>query len=213
MPTPSNQIAPRLGLALGILTCSLFPLVVRGQATAAQGSIRDVVLHPPMEALFTCAEHSESGYELGDAYGSDCFVVGIERGSAEPWAKLYRADGSENEHWYSWGEPVLAPFTGMVESVYINPITNKPGESGTGTASMIVFLRPDSLRVRYAHVMDVGVSKGDSVVAGQPVAKVGSNGISPAPHLHVGAWRGEEPLQIRFDLRTMDRLRKRSRGR
>ena len=39
--------------------------------------------------------------------------------------------------------------------------------------------------------------------SGQVVAKVGNNGYSRHPHIHIGAWKGNEPLQIRFDLRAM----------
>ena len=51
--------------------------------------------------------------------------------------------------------------------------------------------------------MDLSVKEGDTVKAGDIVAKVGNNGFSRNPHIHVGAWKGNTPLQIRFDLKTM----------
>ena len=54
-----------------------------------------------------------------------------------------------------------------------------------------------------AHVKDVRVAEGDSVVAGEIVASVGNNGYSRQPHVHIGAWRGETALQIRFDQTRM----------
>jgi len=34
---------------------------------------------------------------------------------------------------------------------------------------------------------------------GQVIAQVGNNGRSHHPHIHVGAYKDTEPLQIRFD--------------
>ncbi|RCW42433.1 M23 family metallopeptidase [Paenibacillus prosopidis] len=51
--------------------------------------------------------------------------------------------------------------------------------------------------------MDLSVKEGDNVKAGDIVAKVGNNGYSRHPHIHVGAWKGNIPLQIRFDLKSM----------
>ena len=61
------------------------------------------------------------------------------------------------------------------------------------------------MKVVYAHVRDVVVSIGDPVKAGDVVAKVGNNGYSRHPHIHIGAWKGDTPLQIRFDLNVMGR--------
>jgi len=64
------------------------------------------------------------------------------------------------------------------------------------------------MNVLYAHIADVRVKEGDSVKAGQPIAKVGNNGFGRAPHIHIGAFKGEMPLQIRWDLRAMAKLQK-----
>ena len=77
------------------------------------------------------------------------------------------------------------------------------------------------IQVGYVHVQDIQVEEGDTVRAGELVARIGNNGISDAPHVHVGALRGDlvklmsgevpdsevVPLQVRFDLAVMGRLR------
>ena len=48
--------------------------------------------------------------------------------------------------------------------------------------------------------------------AGDPVARIGNNGSSFHPHVHVGAFRGDMmsedavPLQVRMDLAAMGRV-------
>ena len=68
-----------------------------------------------------------------------------------------------------------------------------------GRATSVTFRRTDGTHVVYAHLREIKVSEGQIVEAGEPVGKVGNNGYSRHPHVHIGAWKGEEPLQIRFD--------------
>jgi murein DD-endopeptidase MepM/ murein hydrolase activator NlpD len=77
------------------------------------------------------------------------------------------------------------------------------------------------VQVGYVHVRDIQVQVGDTVRAGDVVARIGNNGNSTSPHLHVGAMRGDlvgamngefpaedvVALQVRFDLEAMGRLR------
>lgn len=172
----------------------------------ATAPIEAVTIHRPYTGFFSCSEHyaGELPY-LGDNLGSDCTVISaLAPGEDEDgwFARPYRTDGKRNEDWYGWGVPVLAPFDGKIEEVHVNPLTNTPGTINPKPASRIVFSRDDGTRVLYAHLADIRVHKGDEVRAGQPVAKVGNNGYARAPHIHIGAWRGKTPLQIRFDLRS-----------
>ena len=98
---------------------------------------------------------------------------------------------------------MLAPFDATVAAVRLNPVINEPGRLGRPPASFIVFERADGMRVIYAHVQDVQVAQGDAVRAGQVVARVGNDGYARSPHIHIGAWRGETPYQIRWDLRRV----------
>ena len=173
--------------------------------------IEAVEIHPFSSETFSCTEHPEGKLAyIGDALGTDCLIQGgfdeLKRVPGE-FLRSYRTNGLANEDWFGWNQPVLAPFDGTVEKVSVNTITNVPGTLGKPPASMIVFAREDGTRVLYAHVQDISVSQGDKVKAGQQVARIGNNGMAWSPHIHVGAWRGKKPLQIRWDLRAMGKLR------
>jgi hypothetical protein len=183
-------------------------------------SIEAVTIHPPVAATYQCSEHALGAEDhAGDALGADCVVVRRDGGPDGRLLSLYTGDGTRNEDWHSWGEPLLAPFDGVVTLVYVNPETTVPGVWGEGRSSAVLFKRIGGdqdvppVQVGYVHVQDVLVAEGDTVTAGQPVAHIGNNGSSWHPHVHIGAFRGElfsdeaVPLQIRMDLEALGRLR------
>lgn len=183
-----------------------FTMTPPPRARAVEGAIEQVELSPLYRTAFLCSEHYEGQIDYaGDALGTDCLVTGGVDGRSG-FSRLYRTDGRANADWYGWGADVLAPFDGIVEGVYANPNVNEPGTMGRPPAGMIRFRRDDGTLVVYGHVADIAVQAGDRVRAGQPVARVGNNGMSRSPHIHVGAYRGDLPLQIRWDLRAMARL-------
>jgi murein DD-endopeptidase MepM/ murein hydrolase activator NlpD len=65
-----------------------------------------------------------------------------------------------------------------------------------GNYGNLVMIRHDNgFETRYAHLSAVTVQKGDRVVAGQEVGKVGSTGYSVGPHLH---------FEVRHDDKAID---------
>lgn len=188
-------------------------------AQPASGPIEAVTIHPPVAAPYQCAEHALGAEDhAGDALGADCMVVRRDGGPDGQFASFHTGDGTRNEDWHSWNETLLAPFDGVVTLIYLNPHTTVPGVWGEGRSSAVLFRRTATdggapVQVGYVHVQDVLVAEGDTVTAGQPVARIGNNGSSWYPHLHIGAFRGElfsdeaVPLQIRMDLEALGRLR------
>lgn len=170
--------------------------------------IEAVTLHPPVAEFFGAYEHAEGELKhLGDALGVDVQVAHLtERG----WAASYRGDGSRNEDWFAWNVRLLAPLRATVESVRTNAVTNVPGIMGEPPASAIQFLSEDGTRVVYGHVQDVQVAEGDQVEPGDFVARIGNNGMCRNPHVHIGAWQGDTPLQVRFDLAALGAARRES---
>ena len=203
----------KLGFYLCLLFAANFCLVepLYGQDREA---IQEVVLHPIMNDTFVCAEHAEGELtQLGDALGKDCMVIGMDstRAPDKRLLSLFEGNGLKNEDWFGWEVPLLAPCDGTVESTHANPRTNRPGEipsdEALEPASEIRFTCQDGVRVVYAHVRNTRVQPGDSITAGEVVAEIGNNAVSKAPHVHIGAWKGDTPFQIRFNLRALGELR------
>lgn len=175
---------------------------------SGQPAIEAAVLHPIFDTWFLTSEHYDGqSAELGDALGSDCIVGALVEEEGRTWLRFHRGDGARNEDWYGWGRKVLAPLSGEVLHVHVNPTVNEPGTMIPGIASLVLLRGDDGTHVMVAHLDSISVKAGDRVQAGQPIGLVGNNGHSRHPHIHLGAWRGETPLQIRFDLRAMAKLR------
>lgn len=176
----------------------------------APDTLESVVIHPFVAKSFSCSEHPVVRAEaiiLGDAAAADCLVVHYDqRQSGRRPPSYYLRNGLANEDWRGWREPLLAPFDGVVEEIHINDVVNHPGTPGSPPAGFIVFRRADGTRVVYAHIQEPAVKQGDTIRAGEPVARIGNNGIAYMPHTHIGAWRNNRPLQIRLDLKAMGRL-------
>lgn len=197
----------------------LLALVLAAWPVAAQEQpIEAAVVHPPVAARYQCSEHALGAEDhVPDALGADCLVVRRTGGPDGNLNSFYTGDGTRNEDWHGWREPLLAPCDGVVAIVSLNPVTTQPGVFGPGRSSAMLFRcgpddDPDPVQVALIHVREVVVAEGDRVQAGDVVARIGNNGRSFNPHVHVGAFRGElfsddaVPLQIRFDLAAMGRL-------
>ncbi len=66
----------------------------------------------------------------------------------------------------------------------------------------------DETIVMLAHIPNPVVTVGEEVKEGQLLAYVGNNGFCRHPHIHVGAYRGDQPLMVGFDAEKVGRLRK-----
>ncbi|MFN3462741.1 MAG: M23 family metallopeptidase [Terricaulis sp.] len=193
----------RATIATLIWLLSAAPAAAQGRAVTPD-VIETVTIHRIFSEYFSCGEHYDGELEyLGDALGTDCVIQGgPQEGVEGGFVTAFRNDGARNEDWYGWNAEVLAPFDGAVVAVNVNPVVNQPGQLGRPPASIILFERADGVRVLFAHIQDVQVARGDTVRAGQVVARVGNNGYGRNPHIHIGAWKGETPYQIRWDLRS-----------
>ncbi len=186
---------------------SIAALVLSAAASCEAADIESVLAHPIYGATYACSEHWQGSLRgLGDELGSDCTIQKVVEVNGRRWSRAFEGDGSKNEDWYGWGADVLSPCTCAVTEVRENPVVNSPGILGKPPASFIGLRRDDGVNFVLAHVAAVQVKVGEQVTAGQIIAQVGNNGYARQPHIHIGAWRGGEPLQVRFDLSALGSL-------
>lgn len=201
-----------LGLSLLATLCIACVSIPAAAPTVAPvPPIEAVVLHPIFDTWFLTLEHWEGqNSELGDALAVDCMVAELVEEEGRTWLRMHQGNGARNEDWFGWRREVLAPLSGEVVRVHVNGTVNEPGTMVPGIASHVVLRTDDGTHVAVIHLREMRVKEGDRVEAGEVLGLVGNNGNSRNPHIHVGAWRDGVPLQIRFDLREMGRLRARA---
>ena len=211
--------------AVEALFFALTALVVQPATSIAQPQLgldveddtltRTVLIHSPVETpkdrsvvLFTREHTYRPQYRKGDQLARDFIVMRIgDDGIMRPFKP--ETGGERNEDWYTWRENVMAPFDGTVTLVQHPDSTNKPGRlNREAQHGEIHFEDEDGVIVSFVHVREIVVTEGQRVEAGEVVAKVGNNGSSIAPHLHVGAWKDSTPLQIQRRLYEENRFSK-----
>lgn len=171
-----------------------------------------VLIHPVIDTdgegltLWTREHTYRPVLGLGDQLARDFAVARVDD---DGMPRTYRSgtDGERNTDWFGWRRDVLAPFDGTVTRTQRPESTNEPGTmNGEAQPGGIFFEDEEGVVVLYGHVREIEVDEGQRVEAGDVVAKVGNNGNSRAPHVHVGAWKGETPLQIQVDLYAEERF-------
>ena len=99
----------------------------------------------------------------------------------------YSGDGTRNEQYYCFGQPVLAPADGKVVLVRNTFADNDPGKStqeqGTGNVVIIAHGNNEYSLLSGLKQNSIKVKRGDNVKQGDPVAACGNSGASPAPHI------------------------------
>jgi len=183
---------------------------------------QSVLIHPPIDVTGDSLDLSTGEHEyspqlrLADQLGRDFMVEKFNKdGIARPYRPGSR--GQQNEDWYGWRRDVLAPFKATVARVTEPDTLNAPGTMNREAQPGFILFedQDDNVSVLYAHVREISVEKGEEVRPGEVVAKVGNNGNSRNPHVHIGAWRGSAsllgsdeggpPLQIQVDLYAEER--------
>ena len=97
-------------------------------------------------------------------------------------------DGSRNEHYHCWGEPILAPAAGTIVSVVADLPDNPPGtmDARNPPGNHVVIDLGNDEYALLAHMQEssIAVSAGDSVGAGELIGLCGNSGNTTEPHLH-----------------------------
>ncbi|GIH02374.1 hypothetical protein Rhe02_04410 [Rhizocola hellebori] len=106
----------------------------------------------------------------------------------------------------AWGRPVLASYAGTVTEAGINGSLggrtpdNPNGPKGRGGGYLVKIDHGGRWQTQYLHLLEVPlVRKGQQVVQGEQIGRVGSTGNSSAPHLHYEQRRNRQKVETHFD--------------
>jgi murein DD-endopeptidase MepM/ murein hydrolase activator NlpD len=101
----------------------------------------------------------------------------------------FSGDGSTNEQFYCFGQPVLAPGDGTVVRLRDGFADNEPGKParGDGSGNQVVLNHGNKEYSLLAHLKQnsIKVKKGDKVKQGDTIAACGNSGNSPSAHLEM----------------------------
>ncbi|WP_343757522.1 M23 family metallopeptidase [Deinococcus depolymerans] len=105
-------------------------------------------------------------------------------------------DGVREDH---LGVDIVAPVGTPVRAARSGRVLESRPDFDRGWGWTVVLEHPDGWITRYAHLSANLVQKGELVVRGQPVGRVGNTGRSTGPHLHFGTylrWDPRDPLSL-----------------
>ena len=189
---------------------SAFPTQAKTQPVNANNDTltKAILIHPVIETnrneLLFSREHTYKDHlQLGDQLARDFVVI---TANEDGIMEAFRNDGKENTDYISWRKKVLAPVSGTVTLVNKPETTNTPGKMNREAEPGRIYIQNnDGAKVSLVHVREIKVKEGEQLKAGEFVAKVGNNGTSTGPHVHIGAWKDGTPLQIQVDLYAEER--------
>jgi len=105
--------------------------------------------------------------------------------------KEFKNSGKQNRDWYGYGKEVYAVTNGTIVRVenrfHENPVVGVMDLDPTG--NYVIIDHGDGQYVGYAHLMfgSIKVKSGQKVEVGDVIGRVGNNGGSFIPHLHLQA--------------------------
>jgi hypothetical protein len=162
---------------------------------------RPIVIRPPLRGdgwvatTSCCTPNLHRSLRLavdgGRIETGEVFAVDWGRAKGD---RLYAGDGTRNEDHYAYGADVLAVHDGKVVAVQDGkpeqtPYHSQPAQqvSDFGGNKVILEIAP-RMYAAYEHLATgtVAVKVGDTVKAGDVIAKLGNTGPSEGAHLHFG---------------------------
>ncbi len=97
--------------------------------------------------------------------------------------------GKALDDYYSWGQPVLSPVTGVVrkthDSLPDNPIGTRDKNNAFGNYVVIEAGPKEFVYLGHLQKNSVAVREGERVTAGQLLGKCGNSGNTDGPHIHM----------------------------
>jgi murein DD-endopeptidase MepM/ murein hydrolase activator NlpD len=100
----------------------------------------------------------------------------------------YRGDGTKNEDYHCWGQPIVAPADATVITAVNDKIDNPPGtmdpSAPAGNHVMLDLGNREYALLAHMQQGSVTAKVGDKVTRGQRLGLTGNSGNTSEPHLH-----------------------------
>jgi len=158
-------------------------------AKVRQGELNSVPLHAPFFGTWQVYQgfNGPHTHQAPWQHALDFYITQA--------GKSYQSHGTTLEDYYCFGLPVFAPVEGYVVKVLDSLPDNPPGQVDTENnwGNHVLIRLPSGLCVLLAHLQQhsIKVGLGAYVTVGAQIAKCGSSGRSPQPHLHLHVQYGE----------------------
>lgn len=102
--------------------------------------------------------------------------------------KSHTGDGSLDEQYFCWGEPILAPGNGTIVTAVDSLPDNAPGvmdaDNPPGNHVWLDLGNAEFALLAHMQRGSVAVSAGDQVKAGDFIGRCGNSGNTTEPHIH-----------------------------
>lgn len=124
----------------------------------------------------------------GDITHQGAFAWALDFDVVDKHSKTYKGGGFECSDYYCYDKPVLAPAAGwvvqLIDEIPDNDIGQSNLEHNWGNTLVIKHLEGLYSKLSHLKAGSFMVKLGDFVQTGEVVARCGSSGRSPEPHLH-----------------------------
>jgi murein DD-endopeptidase MepM/ murein hydrolase activator NlpD len=134
--------------------------------------------------VFWGGDTKEQNYHVENVAQKNAFDIII----TDTKGKSYKTDGTRNEDYYAFGQPLIAPCDAEVLIVVDGIADNVPGEMNREqvTGNTVVLKTANNEYLLFAHFKQnsIKVKKGEAVKKGQLLGLCGNSGNSSEPHLH-----------------------------
>jgi hypothetical protein len=196
-------------------------VVAVGSDELAAAVAVDLPLHGEWTVVTTPAHRipSHGTDALGVRYAFDLLRLDRRGRYHSASAALLLLRGVPTQECYGWGQPIHAPFDGVVDSAgdgadepdRVHPLVGgahrvwaaatfrRTREGARRVMGNHVVMESDGFCAAFAHLApgSITVREGDRVRRGQVVGRVGHTGNSTSPHLHFQLMDGPDPLMAR----------------
>ncbi len=140
-------------------------------------------LHLPFWGEWTISQGYNGKYTHLGEWQNALDMILIDEGE-----KNHRISPYQNENYYCYNKPVIAPADGIIAEIADNIEDNEPGKVNTAQnwGNSIIIKHIEGVYTQFSHLKagSIKKKKGDFVSRGEMLALVGNSGRSPEPHLH-----------------------------